>query len=267
MGNKHSNVKKQKDEDDKSFDMSSLKAIIYEQDNIPVFLNSNKLNLLIYGYIREWNNDNVSNDSMTIPQDLLKTFILFYPINEIKFNSTKYGSALKFEKEHKIVGISTSLFAYPTAILNTIITDEICNRFEIEYVVKHTCQFLAGFGYIPLESWQYYNIHNGFGRQMLRGGTGKDYSKGMYVGQGCEYLAVSYRGHWYKERLNYKPLKKFRSGDIIKLVYDFDKDEFCMYYKDIFVDKTSLEGEKSIIPGVCLSFDYITLEIYDYTFH
>ena len=77
----------------------------------------------------------------------------------------------------------------------------------------------------------------------------------------CESLTVAYRGNWVNEQLNHEPLSTFQSGDIIKLVYDFEKDEFCMYYRNILVDKTSLEGQNSIIPGVCLSFDYITLEI------
>eukprot|EP01084_Bolivina_argentea_P167882 291245_1 len=231
--------------------MASLKGIINPQGYIP--LSEERIKLLIYGYIREWNKQ--------IPNDLIQKFIHFYPLGEIKFNTEKCGWNLDFQKNDTVLKIKSSVFAYPSAVLNTVITNKMCKQFEIQYLVQHTCQFLAGFGYIPIQSFEDYDWHDGFGKRHVRNGGANDYSKGIYVMQACQQLSVAYRGNWGAEGLNHAPLNSFESGDIVKLLYDFENDKFSMYYKDKCVDGTSLNGHKNIIPGVCLSSDYITIEI------
>ena len=96
-------------------------------------MTEDKINLLICGYIHEWNKDQINNK---IPEDLIKQFIMFYPFKELKFNTNRIGWDIYFENNDKTVKISKLQFSHKLALLNEIFTDEMCQRFEIKYIVR-----------------------------------------------------------------------------------------------------------------------------------
>ena len=228
--------------------------------------NNHRVNLLVYGYIHDWNKHNID---CKLPEDLIKSILIFYQI-DLKFDTNKVGRDLYFENNDKIVKIKQMQFGHEICLLNQVFSDEMCNKFDVKYIVRHSqdsyAQLLCNLGYLihDVNNENISKLHFDYGGFGEAGGNG-EISSGVSF-QGSVYGINDAEGRKHsKSKVGI--ISKFQSGDIIKLLFCFKQDKWEIYHNDNFVKKISLNGNKTIIPGVGIKATYCWVEIMECNFY
>ena len=141
-------------------------------------------------------------------------------------------------------------------------TDKICNKFELKFRIEFQDYLFCEFGYLSSSESLKRFKYQGFGE-----GSDKNHDN-VSVGLILRRNVLEYHddrgGDWTKQderELNGDSLNKFKSCDIIKLVFDFVGDLLEIYQGCNVLDKVSLKGDKSIIPGVGLQLEDDSIEL------
>ena len=113
-------------------------------------------------------------------------------------------------------------------------------------------------------------INNGFNLNDCLGNKQKKISAGISISpsQWPSGMIISDINN-DRAPLNYAntSLTKFKSGDKLKLVFDFLINIIQIYHNNNFIDKVSLNGNKCVIPGVSLCRPGYSVKIGKYNFY
>ena len=62
-------------------------------------------------------------------------------------------------------------------------------------------------------------------------------------------------------------IESFAKDDTIKLLFDFENDEWSIYHNDNYLDKQSLNETKSILPGISIHRSGVSIQIGNCNFY
>ena len=194
-------------------------------------LKKEKKSLSTYGYIRQqlkkYNNIYIINKEELI-NNIVKIIIKYHPLIDIKWITSPMG--YKTSNSHLTIRRIPSFGALP-AFIDTTITNKMCNKFKIELIIK----FLS---------------------------YGNDFQFGYEASAECKDEDDGSGEIKFK-----KGLESFKNGDDIKLLFDFVNDEWSIYHNNVEIYKTSLNGNKSILPGISLLRNGETIQIGNCNFY
>ena len=228
--------------------------------------NPKRQQLLVFGYIHDWNKQ---KNAATIPETLIKTFNSFYPV-DIKFH-TKIHGGFTFSNNDTYATMPYPKFSasiYSTAMIDKIISAEMCKRFEIKYrfeIMENASAGLDGIGghdggfaigYLP--SSDLYNFHFNYAP------LGEDNQQNCFDDNSVGIYFMP-RGVWERrnhlKRLLVSDRAPLSDDDTFGLVFDFESDEMKIFHNDKYISSVTLDGSKSIVPAVCLPFYFAWIVI------
>ena len=209
-------------------------------------INPKKRELLINGFIREWNKKQ-KEDNKQIPNELLIVIVSFYPYHEIVFA----------ESGNKIYKKTEPSFVPTTGVLNTIFNDKMCDKFTIKFLIKEChppSQIIFGY----LHKWNYPPNTNERGL-----GWGK-----QNTSVGVEIRGFADRGP--KVKINETNQSHSSSipvvkGSIIEMVFDFKNNLLWILHKEDCLCTSGLCGRKRVIVGVAVHF-HVDIEFLECNF-
>ena len=87
----------------------------------------------------------------------------------------------------------------------------------------------------------------------------------LYTHSSLDQFSLNDSTHYFS-KLTYKSSCNFKNGDTFTLSFNFNKDYFQIYHNDKAADKISLNGNKTVIPGISImnktSIQVIKWEMY-----
>ena len=206
---------------------------------------------LVNGFVRSYAQN-------LLPLEIVRLILSFY--FSFMFNLNQCGDNLKFSADGQSVQ-KLNDNGWSTAIYGSVITNEICDMFEICFKcgtgkdrVNHI------FGYIPdLELMKKVDWNDAIGA-----GSNEKYSIGILAHYdtfilfdepgGCPWRYIEYE------------TDEFESSDTWRVSFSFVENVMSIYHNDNLVEKVSLNGFKSIIPVFCLELENDTFNIINYAF-
>ena len=236
MGNKSSKIKRDKDNGEKEVDDEDELHVQEKEssssEHNKVEDTEKRTDLSTYGYIREelHENGNISNVNEELIHNIAQIIIKYHPLTDIKW-SAKYGECshgLTVSNNNSTIERNQWMFGFQSCFIDTIITNEMCKRFEIEFV----------FIFINYPS----DFHFGY--------QSKD---GQDLG-GFNFISAA-------------AIESLDEGDIIKVSFDFETDDWSIYHNDNYINKHSLNGIKSLLPGVSLLRSGGSVQIGNHNFY
>lgn len=203
-----------------------------------------------------------------ISKDLTNIITMYYSFNyNPKFDRQNHGEFLKFINDKHIAKVDRpdcwseadrGLNICSTCIFDKCVTSEICNKFDVAFKlgtmkpIQPSQDSLPPFyiGYVTsihdIKCWNY-----GLGE-----GKNRHSCLGIYInerptmtverGMSRDETKLKYPLHCQKTGCYYQ------NGDIFMLSFDFINDCIKIYHNNVYADKITLEGNKSIIPGVSI---------------
>ena len=110
--------------------------------------------LLVAGYIRE--------NCKDIVQELIQEIFRFYPENELKWDTQSNNAGYyicSFSNDLKTIKDITTHHSCSTWLVDTIIKDKMCKKFDIEFIIEHQGDgFVVIIGYVSsiqdVKSWE-----------------------------------------------------------------------------------------------------------------
>eukprot|EP01084_Bolivina_argentea_P157475 274422_1 len=218
-----------------------------------------KANLTVNGYIKQCS-------STFIPTDIIDLCISFY-FNNMVFltEESLHGEDLCFMDDDKTVILmedseGTCLFGIP-------ITDEICDKFRINYKWLKISEMPAGvqrfmMGFITS------SIHESIGNFNQRLGlySNRDYSRGIFCGWDYANFYV-YEDNAHKRLNNYRSNPHPKEGDKFGLEINFETNKCSIYHNDEFAESISLNNVKTVMLALTLLYNKQTIEVDNWTFY
>ena len=214
---------------------------------------------IVFGYARKLKNENGNKIYFTIPT-VIMNIILFYYFDGYKFDE-KYFRVKNIILTNHGKTIHTSYASWNTCILNDKISNKKCDKFTLHlrwneitsycyigYVYKTEAHILATMKL------------NGLG---LGEGDHRGYSVGIFV-QGTDFMLYDQDNK--NKKLNYRPSQVFKNGDTFRLCFDFKNDSWTIYHNDCYAVQLSMNGYKTIIPGISVFCMDEEIEILKWSF-
>ena len=180
-----------------------------------------------------------------IPMDIINIITMYYySFISLVFDRKKCSKYLEFI-DNKHVKIKNKDWVYSTCLIDALITDKMCDRYEIYFKVRCSLNGMNfRFGYV-VSSDCIKNWNHGLGHK-----DNKNYSIGIYVGE-YKYFKLFGKGNC-GQSLDYKSSPKFCDGDTFGLEFNFNFNHIIIYHNYIKTEIISLNGDKQIIPAFSL---------------
>ena len=205
-----------------------LKVVLFRSDNNKIIkMKEKKSDVSTYGYIREELNENginMLNEALIIKKKE-------DPLINIKWSrdfGEECSTGINILNDDITIERSTFMFGSQPCFIDTIITNKMCKKFEIEFIIiqlSYSSDF--NFGY------KYKDKH----------GSGP-----------INFISAS-------------NIKSLKFGDIIKLSFDFENDTLQIYHNNNYIKQVSLNGDKSILPGISLLNILDSIQIGNYNLY
>ena len=224
---------------------------------------SKKYQLLIYGYIREF--ERHSHLNQIIPESIFLVIHLFYPrIEDFKWYKLKHGEAVTIVDDKTITTSRGDEYSkHAVCVSPNIISSDICEWYEWEFKVNNWTDYDSGvrFGFvaIPFEE------------------TIIDWNKGLGYEHKWDHYAIDicltpahFRVCGVFTRIYHIDEPKERTvaiceGDTLRVRIDFKDQDIKLYYNDEYVNCVyQNEIPKVVIPAASVCCADITVIHTDY---
>ena len=263
----HCNAESKTDSDDPETKINSTIPEILRDDTIDIKIRNK--NLLIFGYIR-----NELSHSKQLIDFIFKIILKLYPLNDIKWSTSNYECSSRLKHSNSDLTLKRQggkrSFAQPvatTGFVNTVITNEICKKFDIEFIIHGNYGDIY-FGFISSKS-ALYNGNFNIGAPFKDDNKNRNISSYFHLWTQCRSLL--YYDNINEPRILFnteKSREAYKPGhDIIKLLFDFENDKIEIYIDNKYLDTLPLNGYKSILFGGSFYMNGTSIEIKGYNFH
>lgn len=192
-----------------------------------------------------------------IPREITTIIALYYSFNfSVKFNRSEHGKYLTFLTNTKIQKLDhgnrfrINKHGCSTCLLDTMITAKMCNKFAVDFKLSKANDASSFFiGYVTSQGC-IKNWNHGLGE-----GDNKYSTFGLYINHRTTMKLSVYSLN--REVIKYptecyKTNSYFKDGDVFTMMFDFMNDCIEIYHNYRYADRISLQGHKSLIPGVSI---------------
>ena len=214
--------------------------------------------LCVSGYIRD-------NARINIPDDIIQLCVSFY-LNPFSFYKSQHGEGLVFDDDDMIVSKSEDVGCWSTCVLGEVISDTICDRFEITFKwieirkKRNQPSFNIGFLSAPIET------AIGNWNERLGADSNAAHSKCFLVGTGYKTFYLKVKNQW-KNQSQYVSDEHHKENDEFTLLFDFERDVFGLHHNGVDALELPLEGNKQVCVAMSIDWETGKVQITDWGFH